>query len=205
MERRVLTIDQYVKEDARIETELDNLVELAILESEKTEEYRNIYKTVLFEKFELSRTEDLTFDQKRMYLDYVKEALELSGEELNESVLEANSSLKEEYAKHFRETLKGMNVSSLKELDKTGKSEFFKKIKEGWVRGTGKKSAEVSEAVINEADIKDAEAFKKWAEAKLKKQHGDKFDQKKADEVIDGLIKDCDGNWGEAVCKLNKA
>lgn len=200
MKRRVFTIDQFVAEDHRIDSELDSLVELALLESEKTEEYRNIHKTILFENFGVSTTEDLTFDQKRKYLEYLKESLNIETN-LNES-FEINESLKEEYSKYFRETLDSMGVKSIAELgDK--KSEFFNKLKKGWEKGKGRRSQEV-----NEADIENEEDFKKWATDKLKTMHGDKFDQEKADEVIDGLIKrqkEEDLDWGVCVGMLNKA
>lgn len=60
---------------------------------------------------------------------------------------------------------------------------------------------------IAEGDIKSKEDFAKFAKDKLKKVHGDDFDEEKAQEVIDGLSKDAekDDNWGAAVGKLNKA
>ena len=65
----------------------------------------------------------------------------------------------------------------------------------------------VSEAEITEGDIKSKEDFAKFAKDKLKKVHGDDFDEEKAQKVIDGLSKDAekDDNWGAAVGKLNKA
>jgi hypothetical protein len=203
MERRVFTIDQFINEDKRVDKELDSLVELAILESEKTEEYRSTYKSVLFENFGVASTDDLTFDGKIKYLNLIKEALNVSGEQLNES-LEVNESLKEDYATYFKETLESMGAKSISELgDKRG--EFFTKIKEGWEKGKGRKT--VSEAAINEADIKDADGFRKFAEAKLKKMFADDYDEAKAKKTIDGLIADAekDDNWGAAIGKLNKA
>lgn len=60
---------------------------------------------------------------------------------------------------------------------------------------------------IIESDIKSKEDFAKFAKDKLKKVHGDDFDEEKAQEVIDGLSKDAekDDNWGAAVGRLNKA
>lgn len=205
MERRVFTIDQFVAEDKRIENELDSLVELAVLESEKMEEYRETFKTILFEKFNATKTEDLSFEQRRLYLNLVKESINVSSEILNESLFEGEANLREEYKKYFAETLESMGVKSMSELgDK--RSDFFKKIKEGWEKGVGRKQS-VSEAVINEADIKDAEGFKKFAEAKLKKMFGDDYDEAKAKKTIDGLVADAekDGDWGAAIGKLNKA
>ena len=60
---------------------------------------------------------------------------------------------------------------------------------------------------VNEKEIKTAEEFKAFAEDKLKKQHGDDFDQDKADKVIKGLSDEAEksDDWGAAVGKLNKA
>lgn len=68
-------------------------------------------------------------------------------------------------------------------------------------------SEEISEAKINEKDIKSAADFKAFAEDKLKKQHGDDYDQDKADKVIKGLSDEAEksGDWGAAIGKLNKA
>lgn len=65
----------------------------------------------------------------------------------------------------------------------------------------------LDEAKINEKDIKNKEDFAKFVKDKLKKVHGDDFDEEKAQKVIDGLAKDAEksGDWGAAVGKLNKA
>lgn len=63
----------------------------------------------------------------------------------------------------------------------------------------------VNESAIFEADIKNAADFKEYATTVLKKQHGDKFDEKVADKVIKGLSDEAEksGDWGAAVGKLN--
>lgn len=65
----------------------------------------------------------------------------------------------------------------------------------------------IDEAKVNEKDIKSKAEFKSFAEDKLKKQHGDDYDQDKADKVIKGLSDEAEesGDWGAAVGKLNKA
>lgn len=66
---------------------------------------------------------------------------------------------------------------------------------------------DVNEAKINEKDIKNKEDFAAFVKDKLKKVHGKDYDEKKAQEVIDGLSKEAekDGDWGAAIGKLNKA
>lgn len=65
----------------------------------------------------------------------------------------------------------------------------------------------IDESKVNEKDIKSAADFKEFAMDKLKKQHGDDFDEAKADKVIKALSDEAEesGDWGAAVGKLNKA
>ena len=58
---------------------------------------------------------------------------------------------------------------------------------------------------VNEAEIKNASDFKEYATTVLKKQHGDKYDEKVGDKIIKGLSDEAEksGDWGAAVGKLN--
>jgi len=56
--------------------------------------------------------------------------------------------------------------------------------------------------VIDEAEVKTEAEFKEYANTVLKKAFGDKFDQKKADETVDGILKKADGDFGAAVGML---
>lgn len=63
---------------------------------------------------------------------------------------------------------------------------------------------------VNEANesIKDEKSFREYAEAKLKEVHGDKYDEAKAKEMIDGILEDNKelvekGDWGALVGVLN--
>jgi len=60
---------------------------------------------------------------------------------------------------------------------------------------------------LKEGKIESDEDFKEYAENKLKIAFGDKFDQKKADAVINGLLKkkeDDDLDYGAIIGMLNK-
>lgn len=59
-----------------------------------------------------------------------------------------------------------------------------------------------NDEIVLEGEVKSEKDFKEYAIKVLKKAHGTKFDEKKADEVIDGLIKKVDGDWGEAIGRL---
>ena len=62
---------------------------------------------------------------------------------------------------------------------------------------------------INEGKVTDEKSFRELAHSKLKKAHGDDYDEKKADEMIDGILKDNKeladkSDWGALVGILNK-
>lgn len=61
-----------------------------------------------------------------------------------------------------------------------------------------------------ENNITDEKSFRAAAEAKFKKVFGDKLDETKMNEVIDGILKkykdDADnGEWGKLIGVLNKS
>ena len=60
----------------------------------------------------------------------------------------------------------------------------------------------INESVINEADIKSEAEFKEYAEKVLKKAHKDDYDEAKAEETIDGILKKSKGDMGAAVGML---
>ena len=62
------------------------------------------------------------------------------------------------------------------------------------------------DVILTEKDVTDEKSFREYAKAILKKMHGDDYDEKKAEEVIDGMIKDKkdDEDWGVLVGKLQK-
>ncbi|MCK9574549.1 MAG: hypothetical protein WC979_01445 [Candidatus Pacearchaeota archaeon] len=207
--------------------------------------------------------------------EYVQKEKMFESEVSELELLEEAESLKDQYKKHWHSTLDSFGVSHMSQLHHTKRSEFFAKIKEGWVKGVGPKNAantideedetiddnkylaaiakkketadklqamqkaleeealkqktpadlqkeldeldkqikkykgplSLRESAILEADIKTDEEFKSWAEEKLKKMHGDKYDQAKADETITGLLKkksDDDLDYGSIIGMLNK-
>ena len=62
------------------------------------------------------------------------------------------------------------------------------------------------DVILTEKDVTDEKSFREYAKAILKKMHGDNYDEKKAEKVIDGMIKDKkdDEDWGVLVGKLQK-
>ena len=67
----------------------------------------------------------------------------------------------------------------------------------------------VNEQNLNESEIKDEKEFREYAHAKLKKAFGEDYDEDKANETVDGILKDNKelvdkGDWGALVGVLNK-
>ena len=63
----------------------------------------------------------------------------------------------------------------------------------------------IKESVVTEAEVKSDEEFKEYAMTVLKKAFGDEFDEAKAEEVVDGILKKCDGDYGAAVGMLTSS
>ena len=66
-------------------------------------------------------------------------------------------------------------------ISNMGKSDF-EELKNWW-------ESNVAESVVNEAEVKSDDEFKEYATAVLKKAFGDEYDEAKAGEVIDGILK----------------
>jgi hypothetical protein len=62
-----------------------------------------------------------------------------------------------------------------------------------------------AESVVNEAEIKSDDEFKEYAMSVLKKAFGADFDEAKAGEVADGILKKCDGDYGACVGMLTSS
>lgn len=63
----------------------------------------------------------------------------------------------------------------------------------------------VFESKVNEAEIKSDDEFKEYAMTVLKKAFGAEFDEAKAEEVADGILKKCDGDYGACVGMLTSS
>ena len=63
----------------------------------------------------------------------------------------------------------------------------------------------INEAVINEEDIDSDESFAEYAKTVLQSAFKDDYDDAKAKEVIDGILKTADGDYGSAVGMLQQS
>jgi len=275
MTNRILSIDQFIAEDKKVETELNALVEMAVNESANTEEYRKTYKDILVEHFGGAKVDDLTFEQKRKYVKLIKESGINIKTELNEEFEYSEEAKVNEEAMIFTDaklTQAAKLTSTIEEefgetnLDAQAAARFAKKYINGnfflihsdeneedfdkinaYVRSNKVKNVKteefdeedtsahynirvsvmktkdtnativlvaddntalyliqgnLNEAAIFEAEIKTEEAFRKYAEDRLKKMHKTNYDDDKAKKTIDGIIGKADGDWGKAVGML---
>ena len=85
--------------------------------------------------------------------------------------------------------------------DEESAGQYIKSLKELGI----KESVEVNETEVNEEEIKSDDEFKEYAMSVLKKAFGADFDEAKAGEVADGILKKCDGDYGACVGMLNSS
>lgn len=85
--------------------------------------------------------------------------------------------------------------------DEEEAGQYIKSLKELGI----KESVEVNETEVNETEIKSDDEFKEYAMSVLKKAFGADFDEAKAGEVADGILKKCDGDYGACVGMLNSS
>jgi hypothetical protein len=122
------------------------------------------------------------------FSDFVKAQKKQQAESVKESAAA-------EFNKAYEAKLQEYGVKSPIELNEAQSKEFYEYLQ---TLKTATKSAPV-----NEADVKDEKSFREYAESVLKKAHGDDYDQKIADKVIDGIVSKVEGDdWGAAVGRL---
>ena len=80
------------------------------------------------------------------------------------------------------------------------------KVKDGdYGEAIGRLQASLGESVTNEAEVKSDEDFKEYAFSVLQKAFGDKFEEEKAQEVVDGLLGKHGDDYGAAVGALQSS
>ena len=111
----------------------------------------------------------------------------------------------------YEAKLKEFGAKSLMDLDEDQLETFnayVKSLKEDLTKGA--KKADISEDAdkpkkkSSNDEVTDEKSFREYAEGVLKKAHGDDYDEKIANKVIDGLIDKVgkDGDWGQAIGRL---
>ena len=166
--------------------------------------------TVDYAKSTIDTTGKPAWPESTSYVELM-EYIKITKFKLNESedVNEARSKTElEDSLKTLEDKLrkyKGVRQNSIHPFDPQKKVSDYVAYLETSIKYVKAEIAGVNESNIFEAEIKNASDFKEYATTVLKKQHGDKYDEKVADKVIKGLSDEAEksGDWGAAVGKLN--
>jgi len=176
------------------------------------QEYADFFLKLLKE-FDVTSPNELDDEKKKEFFDKLAlgwksgEGITAAGEEMVDESINIEEMLEE-----------GINIEEIPLEERNGflgtyhsakrenKTSFEFKGKVYEIKGKKAIAPEVNEGSINEADIKDDEGFKTYAKEILKKAHGDKYDDAKAEETIKGLLADKgEGGYGELVGKLQSS
>jgi hypothetical protein len=90
-------------------------------------------------------------------------------------------------------------------LEENWLKQYDKLPKVGDILPAPKKDKAFEAIELNEEDIKSDEQFTEYAMTVLKDAFKDEFDEAKAKEVVDGILKKCDGDYGAAVGMLTSS
>jgi hypothetical protein len=118
--------------------------------------------------------------------------------DLSEEELESFNS----YVKTIKEDLSKADV---KKVVKSETKELEKKVEDAEKKAeAAENDAEKAKKKAGQDEVTDEKSFREYAEGVLKKAHGDDYDEKIANKVIDGLISKVgkDGDWGQAIGRL---
>jgi hypothetical protein len=104
-------------------------------------------------------------------------------------------------AKDFKSFVKEF-TKKYHDLSNTGEPGQFKE----WLQSAYDAAKEnMDESSVTEAEVSSDDEFKEYAMAVLKKAFGEDFDEAKAGEVVDGILKKCDGDYGACVGMLTSS
>jgi hypothetical protein len=158
--------------------------------SEFVKEYRSIEESKRKDALNAEFNSILEAKLKEMG---AKSALDLSEEELD-AFNSYIKTIKEELSK---KDVKKMVKSETKDLEK--KVEKAEKKAEEAEKGAAK-----AEKKSGQEEVTDEKSFREYAENVLKQAHGDDYDEKIANKVIDGIVSKVgkDGDWGQAIGRL---
>jgi hypothetical protein len=174
---------------------------------QKFTEFVKEHKVVL----ESKRRQDMNVEFNRLCEAKLNEMGAKSVLDLTEEETEIFNS----YVKSLKEELSKKDVKKLvkdetKDLEKkVEKAEDAAKDAEKQAAEAGKeaetatKDAEKAKKKAGQEEVTDEKSFREYAENVLKQAHGDDYDEKIGNKVIDGIIsKTKDGDWGSAIGRL---
>ena len=167
---------------------------------QKFSEFVKEHKTILESKAQEAKETKFTslFESKLKEMG-AKTILDLNEEDL-EKFNSYVKSLKEDLSKG---DVKKMVKDETKDLEKkVDKAEDAAKDAEKKA-DAAEKDADKAKSKAGQDEVTDEKSFREYAEGVLKKAHGDDYDEKIGNKVINGLIdKTKDGDWGAAIGRL---
>jgi hypothetical protein len=147
---------------------------------------------------ESKRRDFINAEFNTLYEAKLKELGVKSPMELSEEELDAFNS----YVKTIKEELSKKDV---KKMVKSETKDLEKKVDAAEAKAEkAEKEAEKAEKKAGQDEVTDEKSFREYAENVLKQAHGDDYDEKIANKVIDGIISKVgkDGDWGQAIGRL---
>jgi hypothetical protein len=176
------------------------------------QEYADFFLKLLKE-FDVTSPNDLSDEKKKEFFDKLAqgwkkgEGVTDAGEKMvGESLIEGVEPEVIEYAKALSIEERNGFLGTYHSARRENKTSFEFKGKVYEIKKKAAPAAKVNEGSINEADVKDDESFKAYAKEILKKAHGDKYDDAKADETIKGLLAKKEGDdYGTIVGMLQSS
>ncbi len=210
MKRKILSIDEYVAEEKMFESQS---AEYQLLEEAENlrEEYQKYFKETL-EAFGVASLGKLPREKRSEFFSKIKEGWE-KGKGRKGSVSEGEVTDDQykkavEMKKECEDKLSKLQ-KEMEECEDTDKKEQLAQECKECEEKIKECDAQISgyDGPLKEGKIESDEDFKEYAENKLKQAFGDDYDEKKANDVIDGLLKkkkDDNLDYGAIVGMLNK-
>ena len=120
------------------------------------------------------------------------------------SVLDLSEEELEKFNSYVKSIKEDLSKADVKKLVKSETKDLEKKVDAAEKKAEdATKDAEKAKKKAGQDEVTDEKSFREYAEGVLKKAHGDKYDEKIGNKVINGLIdKTKDGDWGAAIGRL---
>ena len=120
------------------------------------------------------------------------------------SVLDLSEEELEKFNSYVKSIKEDLSKADVKKLVKSETKDLEKKVDAAEKKAEdATKDAEKAKKKAGQDEVTDEKSFREYAEGVLKKAHGDKYDEKISNKVINGLIdKTKDGDWGAAIGRL---
>ena len=120
------------------------------------------------------------------------------------SVLDLTEDELEKFNSYVKSINEDLSKADVKKLVKSETKDLEKKVDAAEKKAEdATKDAEKAKKKAGQDEVTDEKSFREYAEGVLKKAHGDKYDEKIGNKVINGLIdKTKDGDWGAAIGRL---